>query len=343
MKSTVGYVAFGLLFAQAQAWEWPFLSTRTPAPEPASDVLHGACSTNGALVCNGPGLFGTCNYGSVVYQSVAEGTVCEDGKIVLKENAAASCSTDGELVCHGSRMYGFCRFGKVYYEPVAEGTWCENGQLVGTGSLPSASYQSGVPQAVLPHSMVPYSTVPHSGIPTQMIQHSTIPTRIIQHSAIPTSTIQHSSIPKPVQSVQQIPDGQVQVPPRPVQQISDGQVQVHKRDAEQVIANPVAKPFVVVKRSNAAETPSAYPGGGPTATIDAGVVHGTTTSLPAATATVNKYLGIPFAASPPVRFSPPQKPHSWSTPINATAFKPACIQQFMCKFCLPSHVVQSIS
>lgn len=66
---------------------------------------------------------------------------------------------------------------------------------------------------------------------------------------------------------------------------------------------------------------------GPTATLDCGVVIGTTTSLPAATATVNKFLGIPFAQSPPQRFGMPQSPGSCN--INATAWKPACIQQFV--------------
>jgi len=65
----------------------------------------------------------------------------------------------------------------------------------------------------------------------------------------------------------------------------------------------------------------------PTATLGCGVVKGTTTSLPAATATVNKFLGVPFAQSPPRRFSPPQK--GASCDIDATAFKPACIQQFV--------------
>lgn len=75
-------------------------------------------------------------------------------------------------------------------------------------------------------------------------------------------------------------------------------------------------------------TPSCYSGGGPTVTIGAGVVQGTTTSLPAATAFVNKYLGIPFAQSPPLRFAPPEQLQASGQTINATAFKPACIQQF---------------
>ncbi|KAK4555192.1 hypothetical protein LTR86_007488 [Recurvomyces mirabilis] len=72
-----------------------------------------------------------------------------------------------------------------------------------------------------------------------------------------------------------------------------------------------------------------YPGGGPTATIDAGVVVGTTTSLPAATASINKFLGVPFAKSPPTRFAPPQSPGTLKSPIKATAWSPACIQQFV--------------
>ncbi|KAH7132542.1 Carboxylesterase family-domain-containing protein [Dendryphion nanum] len=68
--------------------------------------------------------------------------------------------------------------------------------------------------------------------------------------------------------------------------------------------------------------------GSPTAFIDAGIVIGTTTAFPAATATVNKFLGIPFASSPPERFSPPTKVPKSYKPINATSWKPACIQQF---------------
>ena len=71
-----------------------------------------------------------------------------------------------------------------------------------------------------------------------------------------------------------------------------------------------------------------YPGGGPTATIEAGTVIGTTTSLPAATATVNKFLGVPFAKSPPERFSPPEDAGTFSQPIIAKEWSAACIQQF---------------
>ncbi|KAB8248473.1 Carboxylesterase [Aspergillus flavus] len=65
----------------------------------------------------------------------------------------------------------------------------------------------------------------------------------------------------------------------------------------------------------------------PTATIDAGVVAGTTTSVSSSTVTVNQFLGIPFGA-PPVRFSPPQPPAPWSSVYDASKYKPDCIQQF---------------
>ena len=39
------------------------------------------CEPDGALVCNGPAEFGICNFGRVVWQAVAPGTVCVDGVI----------------------------------------------------------------------------------------------------------------------------------------------------------------------------------------------------------------------------------------------------------------------
>lgn len=70
----------------------------------------------------------------------------------------------------------------------------------------------------------------------------------------------------------------------------------------------------------------------PTATIDAGVVVGTATALPNGLGPfVNQFLGIPFAQSPPERFSPPRNVSTFGKPLNATAFKPACVQQFRCE------------
>lgn len=75
----------------------------------------------------------------------------------------------------------------------------------------------------------------------------------------------------------------------------------------------------------------------PTATVDSGVIIGTTTSLPGSAETVHKYLGVPFASSPPQRFRPPQKPQTWNTSLEATVIKPACLQLFSgCKLYLQS-------
>ncbi|KAK8196784.1 hypothetical protein M8818_006951 [Zalaria obscura] len=43
-----------------------------------------SCTTNGAIVCNGPTQFGLCNFGSVVYMPVAAGTTCENGQIMRR-------------------------------------------------------------------------------------------------------------------------------------------------------------------------------------------------------------------------------------------------------------------
>lgn len=70
--------------------------------------------------------------------------------------------------------------------------------------------------------------------------------------------------------------------------------------------------------------------GSPTVTISAGAIIGTTLSplnQPTSTGHANAYLGIPFAKSPPERFSPPEPPGSWENPLRAQELKPACIQQ----------------
>ena len=69
----------------------------------------------------------------------------------------------------------------------------------------------------------------------------------------------------------------------------------------------------------------------PTVTIGAGTLVGTTTSLPSATAPVNKFLGVAYAVSPPERFSPPTAVEPFAEPYDATATKAACIQQFNCE------------
>ncbi|KAJ9603768.1 hypothetical protein H2200_011954 [Cladophialophora chaetospira] len=66
----------------------------------------------------------------------------------------------------------------------------------------------------------------------------------------------------------------------------------------------------------------------PTATVEAGAVIGTAISTNGTSATVvNRYLGVPFAASP-TRFAPPATPTPWSKPYDATNFSFTCPQQF---------------
>jgi len=82
----------------------------------------------------------------------------------------------------------------------------------------------------------------------------------------------------------------------------------------------------------AAEQPVEPLAAAPTVTMASGVVLGTTmrplnqpTTAPAA----NAYLGIPFADSPPERFSPPKPAPPWSSPLQAQSFKPSCMEQIV--------------
>lgn len=83
-----------------------------------------------------------------------------------------------------------------------------------------------------------------------------------------------------------------------------------------------------------AQSSSSSTAGLPTATVANGVVVGTTTVVATATATVNKFLGIPYA-QPPVRFEKPVAAENWSTPKNVSAFQAACLQQFVGKSFVP--------
>ncbi|KFY19422.1 hypothetical protein V493_07969, partial [Pseudogymnoascus sp. VKM F-4281 (FW-2241)] len=64
----------------------------------------------------------------------------------------------------------------------------------------------------------------------------------------------------------------------------------------------------------------------PTATVEGGKLVGTTTSLLAATATVNQFLGVPFATAE--RFSMPSKVKKWKKKLDASKRRPSCMQQF---------------
>lgn len=68
----------------------------------------------------------------------------------------------------------------------------------------------------------------------------------------------------------------------------------------------------------------------PIVTFASGTIIGTATSVYSSpTATVNAFLGIPFAQSPPLRFAPPKPAPAFSKPFVAKQLAPACIQQFI--------------
>lgn len=64
----------------------------------------------------------------------------------------------------------------------------------------------------------------------------------------------------------------------------------------------------------------------PTVTVASGVIVGTTTSYAGSTATNNKFIGVPFAKSPPLRFGLPEPAAPWKSPLEAITPKPACLQ-----------------
>lgn len=73
-------------------------------------------------------------------------------------------------------------------------------------------------------------------------------------------------------------------------------------------------------------------GANPTATIGIGQIVGTQTAVPGATAAANKFLGVPFAVSPPQRFSRPVAAAKLNSPLQAQSWRPACFQQFSFPF-----------
>jgi carboxylesterase type B len=65
----------------------------------------------------------------------------------------------------------------------------------------------------------------------------------------------------------------------------------------------------------------------PSATVDTGPLTGTTTTFASSTATVNKFLGIPFG-SIPERFEPAEPAPTWTSTFDATSYKTYCVQEF---------------
>jgi len=63
----------------------PAASASAPAAVPTSSGGGGTgCTTNGAVLCNGPTQFGLCDNGKVVWQPVAAGTTCSNGQITRR-------------------------------------------------------------------------------------------------------------------------------------------------------------------------------------------------------------------------------------------------------------------
>ncbi|PLB48413.1 Carboxylesterase [Aspergillus steynii IBT 23096] len=65
----------------------------------------------------------------------------------------------------------------------------------------------------------------------------------------------------------------------------------------------------------------------PTVVVPQGTIIGTATTLPSATAAINKFLGIPYAISPPERFEPPEPVEESDDTITATQWRNKCFEQ----------------
>lgn len=75
----------------------------------------------------------------------------------------------------------------------------------------------------------------------------------------------------------------------------------------------------------------------PTATITSkGVVLGTKTVFGTASATVNKFLGIPYASNPPPMFMPPSAPSPWTSTLKVQTYASACYEKIATNTPTPS-------
>ncbi|KAF1964923.1 hypothetical protein BU23DRAFT_546852 [Bimuria novae-zelandiae CBS 107.79] len=68
----------------AKPTQAPAASSPAAAPSGGAST-GGSCSSDGALVCNGDSQFGLCNNGKIVWQAVAPGTKCQNGKIARRD------------------------------------------------------------------------------------------------------------------------------------------------------------------------------------------------------------------------------------------------------------------
>ncbi|SMR46709.1 unnamed protein product [Zymoseptoria tritici ST99CH_1E4] len=242
------------------------------------------------------------------------------------------CIWTGALMCNGLDKYGICSYGSVVWKDVAPGTTCQDINGFATiVNMGDGKCEKDGKLTCHGHSMfglcdkgtVKYHTVAAGSFcendqivaaGSYAIRESTRSSNATNQTATAGSPY---TIPGSPLASQQTKTNGVNVAASPVP---------HGNSASQPAYGNSGPP---ASNGNSGSPASCgYPGGPATATLDAGVIHGTSTSLPSAPQPiVNKFLGVPFAA-PPKRFSPPEKPQSWPEPIDVTSYKPACIQQF---------------
>ncbi|KKY18969.1 hypothetical protein UCDDS831_g05601 [Diplodia seriata] len=73
-------------FAVPKLYEYAWHGSSPAGSNGGSGDASGSssgCGADGTMVCNGANQFGICSFGKVVWQDVAAGTKCEDGKITF--------------------------------------------------------------------------------------------------------------------------------------------------------------------------------------------------------------------------------------------------------------------
>lgn len=252
------------------------------------------------------------------------------------------CIWTGALMCNGLDKYGICSYGSVVWKDVAPGTTCQDINGFATiVNMGDGKCEKDGKLTCHGHSMfglcdkgtVKYHTVAAGSFcendqivaaGSYAIRESTRSSNATNQTATAGSPY---TIPGSPLASQQTKTNGVNVAASPVPHGNSGSQPAYGN------SGPPAS-----NGNSGSPASCGYPGGPATATLDAGVIHGTSTSLPSAPQPiVNKFLGVPFAA-PPKRFSPPEKPQSWPEPIDVTSYKPACIQQFSCEFMYRRHL-----
>jgi hypothetical protein len=72
----------------------PAAPSQAPAAPGNAPPAGQACSPNGSVVCSSDGKqFAVCNWGKAVFQPVAQGTTCQGGKIVRRDDFASKLRT----------------------------------------------------------------------------------------------------------------------------------------------------------------------------------------------------------------------------------------------------------